>query len=64
MSCQHLVCAQCAHPVIEGRCAVCRASRERLHGNGFLAGLTPTTIAVVLVVALFATLMLEHLLGF
>ncbi|GAA4518332.1 MULTISPECIES: hypothetical protein [Nonomuraea] len=62
MSCQHLVCAQCAHPVIEGRCALCRANRERLHGHGF-AGLSPALIAVVLLVALFATLVLEHLLG-
>ncbi|MGI5269349.1 hypothetical protein ACQEUU_09375 [Nonomuraea sp. CA-218870] len=62
MSCQHLVCAQCAHPVIEGRCAVCRANRERLHGHG-LAGLSPALIAIVLLVALFATLVLEHLLG-
>ncbi|MFD2355494.1 hypothetical protein ACFSTC_48805 [Nonomuraea ferruginea] len=62
MSCQHLVCAQCAHPVIEGRCALCRANRERLHGHGF-ASLSPALIAVVLLVALFATLVLEHLLG-
>lgn len=31
MSCEHLVCAACAGPVVEGRCPVCRASRERVH---------------------------------
>jgi len=31
MSCEHLVCAQCAGPVVEGRCATCRAAREHVH---------------------------------
>ncbi len=62
MSCEHLVCAQCAHPVIEGRCPVCRASRERMHNHGF-AGLSPALIAVLLLVALFVTLVLKHLSG-
>jgi hypothetical protein len=60
MSCEHLVCAQCAHPVIEGRCPLCRANRERMHQHGF-AGLSPALIAVLLVVLLFATLVAEHL---
>lgn len=62
MSCHNLVCAQCAHPVIEGRCALCRANRERLHGHGF-AGLSPALIALLLAVLLGASLMLEHLAG-
>ncbi|MEU4510693.1 hypothetical protein AB0G05_14440 [Nonomuraea wenchangensis] len=60
MSCEHLVCAQCAHPVIEGRCPLCRANRERMHQHGF-AGLSPALIALLLVVLLFATLVAEHL---
>lgn len=60
MSCEHLVCAQCAHPVIEGRCPLCRANRERMHQHGF-AGLPPALIAVLLVVLLFATLAAEHM---
>ncbi|MER6943228.1 hypothetical protein ABZ297_12730 [Nonomuraea sp. NPDC005983] len=62
MSCEHLVCAQCAHPVIEGRCPVCRANRERMHSHGF-AGLSPAVIVVLLLVLLFVTLALKHLSG-
>ncbi|GGP05629.1 hypothetical protein LDL08_06920 [Nonomuraea glycinis] len=62
MSCQHLVCAQCAHPVIEGRCSLCRANRERMHQHGF-AGLTPALFALLLVVLLLVTLALRHLGG-
>ncbi|MEV0581983.1 hypothetical protein [Nonomuraea sp. NPDC050310] len=61
MSCEHLVCAACAHPVIEGRCATCRANRERLHRHGF--ALTPAMVAAVLLAALFLTLVLRQLLG-
>ncbi|MEU7861566.1 hypothetical protein [Nonomuraea sp. NPDC049141] len=62
MSCQHLVCAQCAHPVIEGRCPLCRANRERMHNHGF-AGLSPALIVFLLVVLLFLALVLKHLAG-
>jgi hypothetical protein len=62
MSCQHLVCAQCAHPVIEGRCPLCRANRERMHNHGF-AGLPPALIVLFLLVLLFLSLLLEHLVG-
>jgi hypothetical protein len=33
MSCEHLICAQCAGPVAEGRCAVCRSARAELHSH-------------------------------
>ncbi|MFG1698419.1 hypothetical protein [Nonomuraea sp. NPDC049309] len=62
MSCEHLVCAQCAHPVIEGRCPMCRASRERMHNHGF-AGLSPALLALLLVALLLLTLAAEHLVG-
>jgi hypothetical protein len=62
MSCEHLVCAQCAHPVIEGRCALCRANRDRLHQNG-LGGLPPALVALVLIVLLVLSLALKHLSG-
>ncbi|TDC06031.1 hypothetical protein E1267_17615 [Nonomuraea longispora] len=62
MSCEHLVCAQCAHPVIEGRCPLCRASRERMHQHGF-AGLSPAAVVALLVVLLFVSLVLNHLFG-
>ncbi|MGK5638724.1 hypothetical protein ACSNOK_10500 [Streptomyces sp. URMC 126] len=54
MTCDRLVCANCASPVSEGRCPVCRASRERLQQQeGFFAGLTPAAL-VALLVALVA----------
>lgn len=50
MTCDRLVCANCAAPVSEGRCPVCRASRERLqHQEGVFAGLTPATLLALLV---------------
>jgi hypothetical protein len=48
--------------VIEGRCALCRANRERMHNHGF-AGLSPAVIVALLVVLLFVTLVLKHLAG-
>lgn len=59
MSCERLVCAACAHPVIEGRCATCRAHRERMHQRG----LSPTLVIAVLLAALLLTLLLKRLLG-
>lgn len=42
MTCDRLVCANCAGPVSEGRCAVCRAHRARvLQEGGPFAGITP-----------------------
>ncbi|MCC3770140.1 hypothetical protein [Streptomyces sp. UNOC14_S4] len=50
MTCDRLVCANCAAPVSEGRCPVCRASRERLqHQEGIFAGLNPAALLVLLV---------------
>jgi len=52
MSCEHLICAQCAGPVVEGRCAVCRAARAEVHHG-------PISIAPpLLIAALIITLML------
>ncbi|MBZ4020005.1 hypothetical protein [Streptomyces purpurogeneiscleroticus] len=57
MTYDRLVCANCAAPVSEGRCPVCRASRERLQQQSGLTGLfaqvSPATL-VVLLVALIA----------
>ncbi len=51
MTCDRLVCANCAAPVSEGRCPVCRASRERLqHQEGALGALTPAALLALLVV--------------
>ncbi|NJQ01776.1 hypothetical protein [Streptomyces zingiberis] len=60
MTCDRLVCANCAGPVTEARCAVCRASRERLqHQRGLFAGLTPAAL-LALLVALVAVGLLAH----
>ncbi len=57
MSCEHLICAACGGPVVEARCPVCRAGRERLHHHGG-PSMSPyvlfALLAVVLVVALLA----------
>ncbi len=54
MSCEHLVCAACAAPVVEGRCPSCRAAREKMHQHGFL-GMPPLLVALVIVLALALT---------
>ncbi|WP_312904322.1 hypothetical protein [Nonomuraea rubra] len=48
--------------MVEGRCPVCRANRERMHNHGF-AGLPPALIALLLVALLVLTLAAQHLLG-
>jgi hypothetical protein len=57
-----LVCANCAGPVNEGRCPVCRASRERMQQERGFGGLTPTTLLILLALlaAVAAVLFLEH----
>jgi hypothetical protein len=51
MSCEHLICAQCAGPVVEGRCPVCRAARAHVHHGP--SGISPQIlIAVVLILLL------------
>lgn len=51
MTYDRLVCANCAAPVSEGRCPVCRANRERLQQeSNFFAGLNPTTLIALLAV--------------
>lgn len=53
MTYDRLVCANCAAPVAEGRCPVCRASRERLERqDGPFAGLSPAALLVLVVVLL------------
>ncbi len=50
MSCEHLICAQCAGPVAEGRCPVCRSARADLHAHG--PAWSASTVAIVGVVFL------------
>ncbi|GAU67941.1 hypothetical protein ACFY12_28290 [Streptomyces sp. NPDC001339] len=52
MTYDRLVCANCAAPVSEGRCPVCRASRERLQqqAGGIFAQLNPTMLLALMIV--------------
>ncbi|WP_328582205.1 hypothetical protein [Streptomyces sp. NBC_00370] len=55
MTYDRLVCANCAGPVSEGRCRVCRASRERLQQEGGpLSGLSPVALLSMLLLLLAA----------
>ncbi|MFV5996694.1 hypothetical protein ACNPQM_30915 [Streptomyces sp. NPDC056231] len=63
MTYDRLVCANCAAPVNEGRCPVCRASRARLQqdqGQGAFAGLSPAMLVALLVVLVGALALLAH----
>ncbi|NGN67912.1 hypothetical protein G5C51_28945 [Streptomyces sp. A7024] len=57
-----LVCANCAGPVSEGRCPVCRASRQRMQRENGGFSLSPTVILwlIGLLAAITAVLYLEH----
>ncbi|ATW48756.1 hypothetical protein ACWGJT_30250 [Streptomyces xantholiticus] len=58
MTYDRLVCANCAAPVAEGRCPVCRANRERLQQDGPFAGLSPAALLALLVVLVAAVALL------
>lgn len=59
MTCDRLVCANCAGPVAEGRCSVCRAYRARHHHDSPFGSLTPATL-IALLVALIAFALVVH----
>ncbi|MER6916604.1 hypothetical protein ABT354_33550 [Streptomyces sp. NPDC000594] len=54
MTYDRLVCANCAAPVSEGRCPVCRANRERMQQQGPFGGLNPAMLLTLLIVLLAA----------
>lgn len=56
VSCEQLVCAYCAGPVIEGRCTSCRAARGELHHSP-LPSAFQLLVALLVVLALFAALL-------
>ncbi|MFF6999413.1 hypothetical protein ACFY93_31360 [Streptomyces sp. NPDC008313] len=60
MTYDRLVCANCAAPVSEGRCAVCRANRERLQQESPLAGLSPMALIALLAVLIAAVALLAR----
>ncbi|MDR6979893.1 putative amidophosphoribosyltransferase [Streptomyces sp. 3330] len=61
MTYDRLVCANCAAPVSEGRCPVCRANRERMQQQeNFFAGLNPMALIALLAVLVAALALLAH----
>ncbi|MFF1559224.1 hypothetical protein [Streptomyces sp. NPDC058279] len=54
MTYDRLVCANCAAPVSQGRCPVCRANRERLQQESPFAGMNPMALIALLVVLVAA----------
>ncbi|MEU3464583.1 hypothetical protein ABZ721_32115 [Streptomyces sp. NPDC006733] len=60
MTSDRLVCANCAGPVSEGRCAVCRANRARLQQENPWSALSPAALIALLVTLLAVVLVVEH----
>jgi hypothetical protein len=58
MSCENLVCAMCAGPVIEGRCGTCQTSRAHIHHQQF--ALTPQMVALLIALLTAFTLLAAH----
>jgi C4-type Zn-finger protein len=59
MSCEHLICAQCAGPVAEGRCPVCRAAKSDLHHHNY--GFSIPYALAILLLAVAVLLAIQHL---
>jgi hypothetical protein len=59
MSCERLVCANCAQPVVEGNCAVCRAARAEVHGHHSF-GLPPQVLALLVLLVAVTALLVAH----
>jgi hypothetical protein len=59
MSCEHLICAHCAGPVVEGRCPVCRAARAEVHHHG-PTGFSPQLLIAIALVLLLGLLVAAH----
>ncbi|MGW0335711.1 hypothetical protein ACWD0J_28255 [Streptomyces sp. NPDC003011] len=60
MTYDRLVCANCAAPVSEGRCHVCRANRERLQQDNPFAGMNPMALITLLTLLIAAVALLAH----
>jgi hypothetical protein len=57
MSCEHLICARCTGPVVEGRCPACQLSRAQMHRHP--SGLSLPLVAAVLIMLALFTLALQ-----
>jgi hypothetical protein len=61
MSCEHLICAQCAGPVVEGRCPACREARQHVHHQH--STVRPQLLVAVALVLTILLLLAMHLHG-
>lgn len=59
MSCEHLICARCSGPVVEGRCPACRSARAEIHHSWPLNVPPLVVAAVVLLLTLLIVLKLH-----
>jgi hypothetical protein len=55
MCCEDLICARCAGPVAEGRCASCRSARASLHHGTF--SVSPQVLALIIAALLMLALL-------
>ena len=62
MSCEHLICAHCAGPVVEGGCPACRAARAHVHHHGH-GGLTPQLVIAAALILLLGLLIVTHVIA-
>lgn len=60
MTYDRLVCANCAAPVSEGRCPVCRANRERLQQTGGIFAQLSPAVLMTLMILMIALGVLLH----
>ncbi|MEU6661044.1 hypothetical protein [Streptomyces sp. NPDC046821] len=60
MTYDRLVCANCAAPVSEGRCPVCRASRARMQQENPFAALHPMALIALVAILIAALALLAH----
>ncbi|MGW7352468.1 hypothetical protein [Streptomyces sp. Z26] len=59
--CDRLVCANCAGPVSEGRCSVCRAHRARMQSDGPLAALSSTALLAFLLAVIAVAVVAQRM---
>jgi hypothetical protein len=57
MSCEHLICARCAAPVVEGRCPACQQARAQVHRRA--PGLSLPLLLAALLALLLLTLAVQ-----
>jgi hypothetical protein len=60
MSCEHLICAHCASPVVEARCPACSAARAQVHHHSPGLSLPLTAAALLALVLALLILQLTH----